>query len=505
MSLLIVFVHGWSVTNVDTYGELPVRIRNEAASKGIAIEIKEIFLGRYISFHDEVRVADISRAFRQAVSDELSDLLKDGSRFACITHSTGGPVIRDWWYRYYVRHGEQCPMSHLVMLAPANFGSALAQLGKSRLGRIKSWFDGVEPGQGVLNWLELGSAEAWELNSDWILGADDAIDHNGVFPFVVTGESIDRSLYDHLNSYTGEIGSDGVVRVAAANLEASYIRLEQPFPAIADGVFSTADFNPSGFKKSPSAPLRVVSGKSHSGENMGIMKSVKKDTSDENRSETVSAIFDCLSVENKADYEKVYKKFQAETNKVQESQRIETEKQLFSGDRYFIHDRFSMVIFKVVDTEGYPVADFDLILTAGKENNPNLLPEGFFADRQRNTRSPATITYFFNYDIMNGTPEIKNGKGEVIRKAIEGISSLGLKINPRPDKGFVRYVPCEIKASKDLFNKVLTPNSTTLIEICLQRMVYKEVFSLEKLPESGMPSKKDGDFSNLEPGENIVK
>eukprot|EP01031_Cornospumella_fuschlensis_P043536 gene43536-53229_t len=44
------------------------------------------------------------------------------------------------------------------MLAPANFGSALAQLGKGRVGRLKAWFSGVEPGQGVLDWLELGSS-----------------------------------------------------------------------------------------------------------------------------------------------------------------------------------------------------------------------------------------------------------------------------------------------------------------------------------------------------------
>ena len=52
-------------------------------------------------------------------------------RFACITHSTGGPVVREWLDRYHAQPGtlDACPMSHLVMLAPANFGSALAQLG----------------------------------------------------------------------------------------------------------------------------------------------------------------------------------------------------------------------------------------------------------------------------------------------------------------------------------------------------------------------------------------
>ena len=75
------------------------------------------------------------------VERDFADVLARGDRFACITHSTGGPVVRDWWNRYYLepRQAPRCPMSHLVMLAPANFGSALAQLGKGRLSRVKAW------------------------------------------------------------------------------------------------------------------------------------------------------------------------------------------------------------------------------------------------------------------------------------------------------------------------------------------------------------------------------
>jgi len=87
------------------------------------------------------------------------------------------------------------------MLAPANHGSALAQLGKSRLGRIKSFFEGVEPGQHILDWLELGSDMSWQLNESWL--DYDCIAH-GIYPFVLTGQKIDRQLYDTLNSYTGE-------------------------------------------------------------------------------------------------------------------------------------------------------------------------------------------------------------------------------------------------------------------------------------------------------------
>ena len=125
-------------------------------------------MGRYISFNDEVKLNDISRALETAVQQQILSNASIPSRFVCITHSTGGPVVRNWWNLYYNQQAKVCPMSHLIMLAPANFGSALAQLGKGKLSRLKSWFDGVEPGQGVLNWLELGSSEAWELNTNWI-------------------------------------------------------------------------------------------------------------------------------------------------------------------------------------------------------------------------------------------------------------------------------------------------------------------------------------------------
>jgi hypothetical protein len=43
---VVVFVHGWSVTSTDTYGGLPVRLRNEARAHGLALQVEEIFLGR---------------------------------------------------------------------------------------------------------------------------------------------------------------------------------------------------------------------------------------------------------------------------------------------------------------------------------------------------------------------------------------------------------------------------------------------------------------------------
>ena len=58
--VVVVFVHGWSVTDTDTYGGLPHRLSAEANSNGLNIRVEHIRLGKYISFHDEVRVTDIA-------------------------------------------------------------------------------------------------------------------------------------------------------------------------------------------------------------------------------------------------------------------------------------------------------------------------------------------------------------------------------------------------------------------------------------------------------------
>jgi len=498
---VVVFVHGWSVSHTDTYGGLPERLVAESRAVGLSLVVKQIYLGRYISFHDEVRLQDISHAFQDAVERELNDLVRQFGRFACITHSTGGPVIRDWWWRHYQSQprAPKCPMSHLVMLAPANFGSTLAQLGKARVGRLKSWFNDVEPGTGVLDWLELGSPEAWLLNGDWIDCSPSAIGVRGIFPFVLTGQSIDRKFYDHLNTYTGEQGSDGVVRVAAANLNSTRIRLRQVEAArTRGGGFAAPELKPDGetaISHSPQTALRVLAAKSHSGKEMGIMRSVTARAGVRKDAATVSAIFDCLKVTDRRGYLALCKRFEAETRKVQQDERKEVETHLLLPDHFFIHDRYAMVIFRVRDEAGYAVEDFDLVLTAGPENDPNHLPKGFALDRQANNRDRGTITYYFNWDVMAGCKEVAHD-GKVMRPASPGAKSLGLRINPRPTEGFVHYLPCGIKASTELLKTILLPNQTTLVDIVLKRIIRRGVFELDQ----GVKRKS---FKQIPPGDPI--
>lgn len=506
--IVLVFLHGWSVTHTDTYGSLPERLVGELRESGKPARIEDVHLGRYISFQDEVRVKDIARAFEQAVKDQLLTILKDTGRFVCVTHSTGAPVVREWWQRFYrdTKPVRACPMSHLIMLAPANFGSALAQLGKSRVSRLKHWAQGVEPGQGVLDWLELGSAESWDLNLRWIETDAQGIGAAGMFPFVLTGQRVDRSFYDSLNTYTGEVGSDGVVRVASANLNSRLIRLKQEQPLLVDekdGIWKAKHLQYVSITESPPTAFRVVKNRAHSGTGMGIMRSVTKRIGGAKNKDTVDAIVECILVRNRNDYRKLAREFDATTNVIQEEEHIEVETGLFRKPRYFIHDRCSMVVFRVRDDEGYPVEDYDLVLVAGEQSDSNHLPRGFFVDKQRNKVNPECITFFFNYNVMNGSPELwyegqdNGGTRTKVRDAVPGAESLGFRIEPRPSQGFVHYLPCEIKASQKLLEAALRPNSTTLVDIELRRVVFKNVARLDR-------TTRPHSFKHLPPGDKIV-
>lgn len=496
-SRIVLFVHGWSVTHTDTYGALPERLASEAAKDpALALDLRHLYLGRYVSFHDEVRVADLARAFEEAVRRELWPELAQGRRFIAITHSTGGPVVRQWWDRYYVQRGRPgtCPMSHLVMLAPANFGSALAQLGKGRVGRLKSWFEGVEPGTAVLDWLELGSPEAWELNLNWFGYANAIGREDRVFPFVLTGQGIDRAFYDHLNSYTGEIGSDGVVRAAAANLNATWLRLQQDMPVPKGGgkrpVLEMSHLRRVETRRAPEVAFALLPGLSHSGKSMGILRSVRDDAK---AHATVTAILQCLRVSDARGYRALCAEFAAATRQVEEAERYEREQVPVLPDREYFHDPHSMLIARVMDDAGQRLGDFDLLLTAGPEDSPNHLPANFLSDRQRNRRHPGTLSFFINYAAMTGAPPVIDANGKERRAALIGTNSLGLMVKPVELGPFVHHVPARMKATVERLQLFLRPHETTLVDIVLRRIVRRGAFELDT-------SLARGSFKNQPPG-----
>ncbi|BCA94744.1 phospholipase [Legionella antarctica] len=452
--MIVIFVHGWSVTHTNTYGELPQWLENQSKDGKLNIQVGNIYLGHYISFDDTVTVDDIARAFDNAVRDEIADKLRHGERFACITHSTGGPVVRKWMDLYFKNNLKKCPLSHLIMLSPANHGSALAQLGKSRLGRIKSFFEGIEPGQHVLDWLELGSDMSWQLNESWLHYDCTA---NGIYSFVLTGQKIDRQLYDVLNSYTGEAGSDGVVRVTSANMNYSLLKLHQEGNNGENLVVANMT------RTQPMA-FGVLPGCSHSGKKMGIIRSVTMANAATHP--TAIWVLRCLQVQNRDSYTTLAKELDKLTQDTQLNEHKECVKKLVSR-REFITNRHSMIIFRLIDDRGNHLDDYDLYLTAGPEYSEDALPTGFFSDRQRNHHIRGKLTYFLDYDIMEdgiNTPKMQG--------------NLGFRIKAQPeasDLALAYYRVLDFHSSLADINKILHPNETVMVEIMLQRRVDRTV------------------------------
>lgn len=489
----VVLVHGWSVHNTSTYGELPARLEAES-NDDLRLDVRNIWLGKYVSFQDEVLLDDISRAFESAIRSEL-DAKSLNAKCICITHSTGGPVIRNWIYKYYVVPGKmnECPVSHLIMLAPANFGSALAILGKMRISRIKSWMEGIEPGKGVLDWLELGSPESWDLNTRWMNSFSGKPMNRTFFPFVISGQSIDRSFYDHVNSYTGEAGSDGVVRLAGANLNAKYHKFVQAQPGVNDSMLPLKEQVSARIVADKSA-FAIARGRSHSGDEMGILKSIPKKQDDH---PTVKLILDCIRVGSGQDYDTLCSRFEVESQKVLTDEKVETDERFLLKDRHFIHDQYAMLIFRIRDEYGAPIGNYDIVFTGGKDDSENHLPENFLADKQRNTRAPGNITFYFNTAVMLGSKAVKFGKKE-IRKELTGAVSLGFKIIPFTDKGFVHFLPAVLPGTPELLTTFIVPNQTTLVDIEMKRIVHEGVFKLTQ-------DRKSEEFAGVLPGKILIQ
>jgi len=408
-----------------------------------------------------VDINDISIALDSALRD-LPGNSAEIQEFSCITHSTGGPVVRYWLDKYYGSANlANAPLKHLVMLAPANRGSALGVLGKKKVGRIKAWFNGIEPGQRVLDWLSLGSEGQWELNQKYL---SYSYAKAGVYPFVLIGQGIDKAFYDFLNSYLVESGSDGVVRVSGANMNYQFINLVQTDEVLYDKPLTTSlvPSIKSTSRRPNVSPLGVFSAYSHSGNKMGIMRSpgVSKK---EQVHPVVREILKCLAVKSAADYKQRGKELQ---------QLTETEQKRIPEGKSALISQYAMLVVNIHDQYGnkFGKDEFEVLLLAGKNYSPKLLPSGFLLDRQLNG-STNNLVYYVDAIKMQEINEKQDGL-------------FGIQILARPTQGFSKYNIGEFRSDGLDIGKVFSPNETTYVDITMKRIVDKSTFKFRNSSQS---------------------
>ncbi|MEA3187267.1 MAG: hypothetical protein QOD99_1097 [Chthoniobacter sp.] len=218
----LIVLHGWS-DNATSFEPLAGWLR------GQGFDVVGIWLGDYLSMNDEVSLYDLGNAFRRAL--DFHKIPQARHSFDLITHSTGGLVAREYLRQSCVdENGEpdavRAPIAHLCMLAPANFGSPLANLGKSVIGRFFKgwdWNHFAESGKQVLDALELAAPYSFWLGVDDLFRAGYRIfAPENTFTTVMVG----TISYPGIKSVMHENGSDGTVRVSTANLNATYLSVD---------------------------------------------------------------------------------------------------------------------------------------------------------------------------------------------------------------------------------------------------------------------------------------
>lgn len=212
----VVIIHGWS----DHAGSF-VALQN-AVARRLGVAVATISLAEWLSLNDCVTYDDL--VTRMDAVWTAYGLPRTPGSVDVIVHSTGALLIREWMVRYFPVAGTS-PVKHLVMLAPANFGSPLAHKGTSFIGRIvKGWNSPrmFEVGAMLLKGLELASPHTWVLAEKDLFGPISYFGTGAILATVLVG----NAGYSGIAAAANECGSDGTVRLSTANLNAVQIKVD---------------------------------------------------------------------------------------------------------------------------------------------------------------------------------------------------------------------------------------------------------------------------------------
>jgi hypothetical protein len=225
MAKKMLIVHGYSDGSASFTG-----LRDFFVASG-RYRPEDVYLVDYASMDDEATYEDFADKL-DTDYERLFGAAPERIDVAC--HSTGALVVRAW---LALRRGRdagpgrpKCPVERLLMFAPANFGSDLAGLGQSFLGKFRSTFfnsfshkgDFMESGRVVLQGLEPASPFQWrlshqDLHGDGFFSPAGAEDER-CYPFVLAAGNYYGGIEAELLKKRAKPGTDGTVRICGTAL-----------------------------------------------------------------------------------------------------------------------------------------------------------------------------------------------------------------------------------------------------------------------------------------------
>ncbi|MCE9680754.1 esterase/lipase family protein [Halomonas alkalisoli] len=458
----LVLLHGWNDES-KSFERLVGHLRKRLG----AGRIQHIAIGDYLSKDDALRFDDLQAALDRAWT--LQGLPRDAASVDLIVHSTGGLVIRDWLVRHFAP--DAVPVKHLVMLAPANFGSPLAHMGRSMLGRITNGFFSRQAGQAVLETganilrgLELASPFSWALAmQDRFAEGEGMYIPGRILCTVLCG----NTGYGGIRSLANEEGGDGTVRLATANLNCGHMQIafrEKERDSGRVTVPEVVDYRPS----SGRCAFRILDGLDHS--------AIKLDAAESRLSggqkETLALIERALTIDDDA--------FDAFCDECDAANQQLTRQ---PGDRRG-KPGFQNTVVRVRDQFDVPVEDYLI------EFYDPSRPDGGGLAR---TIHESAIRKVHNYQADNSLRSLYIDTARLYDAVERADTRLGMSITAEPmldeDEQNARYAPVGFRtlADEDIedlcldvdqLRALFQPHRTLLVDICLHRSQADNVFRL---------------------------
>ena len=460
----LVLLHGWN-----DEGKSFERLVGHLRKRLGAGRIQRIVIGDYLSKDDALRFDDLQAALDRAWT--LHGLPRDVASVDLVVHSTGGLVIRDWLVRHF--SPDKAPVKHLVMLAPANFGSPLAHMGRSMLGRITNGFFSRQAGQAVLETganilrgLELASPFSWALAMRDRFAAGESMYAPGrMLCTVLCG----NTGYGGIRSLANEEGGDGTVRLATANLNCGHMQIafrEKERDAGRVTVPEVVDYRQS----SGRCAFRILDGLDHS--------AIKLDAAESRLSrgqrDTLALIERALTVDDDA-----FGDFCDECDAANQALTRQP------GDRRG-KAGFQNTVVRVRDQFDVPVEDYLI-----EFYDPNR-PDGGGLAR---TIHESAIRKVHNYQADTSLRSLYIDTARLYDAVERADTRLGMSITAEPmldeDEHNARHTPAGFRtlADEDIedlcldvdqLRALFQPHRTLLVEICLHRSQADNVFRLSE-------------------------
>ncbi|MBI1817307.1 MAG: hypothetical protein HYR72_20230 [Deltaproteobacteria bacterium] len=486
----IVLIHGYSAESKEStpaaiakiYGTLPEALRAAYGSEAVV----EIDLSRYVSLEDGVTLDDISRALDRALTTDFAHLVP--GPFHVITHSTGALVIRNW---IRMAGRKPSPIRNLIHLAGAHLGSGWAHIGKGQLAKwARMVFQaGAERGVQVLDALEFGSDRTLDLHLHFLHSETAMASVYGVREYSIVGSQPAVEWYPIPIRYAKEDGSDGVVRVAASNLNMHYLRFGPTAAALAlawkdasgelgkhlrrrgarQSLYELKDSSLPGEGERPEIPFAIPYECAHTGKDLGIVVGTHP------RDQVLRLVRQALETPA-AEWSSRVADFRTELDatyqKVLTQQAPSWWKKWIEEPRAQ-YDRHAQLIFRIRDQDGRPVLHHDIFLDSVQGKGDPSLPVGsLFEDKHVNETSPHIIAFYLRADAFSASDETWVPRIPQVNGCFFEVTAT------EPETDEVLYLPMRFEFSKDDLIGWVRGHRTTIVDVELLRLPSPNVYRM---------------------------